>query len=108
MGNPINKKKRLYDSVRWRRLRNMVLNEEPLCRLCSTINRITPSKIADHIIPHRDNPDLFWDRDNLQALCPTCHSGIKRVQENTGIMPGCDINGFPIDPNHPWGKGGSE
>ena len=100
--------KRLYDTRRWRKLRDIVLSEEPLCRLCGQMNRVTPSKIADHIIPHKDDPDLFWDRDNLQALCKLCHDSAKAIKDHSGVYPGCDIDGFPIDPNHPWGKGGSE
>lgn len=28
---------------------------------------------VDHIIPHRDNAALFWDRGNWQGLCADCH-----------------------------------
>ena len=27
----------------------------------------------DHIIPHRGDRRLFWDRNNWQALCKSCH-----------------------------------
>ena len=30
----------------------------------------------DHIIPHRGDRKLFWDRDNWQALCKSCHAKI--------------------------------
>ena len=29
--------------------------------------------VADHIIPHKGNLELFWDEGNLQALCKSCH-----------------------------------
>ena len=29
--------------------------------------------MVDHIIPHKGNLELFWDEDNLQALCKPCH-----------------------------------
>ena len=29
--------------------------------------------VIDHIIPHRGDPILFWDRSNWQPLCKDCH-----------------------------------
>jgi 5-methylcytosine-specific restriction protein A len=29
---------------------------------------------VDHIVPHRGNQQLFWDRTNWQMLCHECHS----------------------------------
>jgi 5-methylcytosine-specific restriction endonuclease McrA len=28
---------------------------------------------VDHIVKHEGSDHRFWDRANLQALCPTCH-----------------------------------
>lgn len=56
----------------WRKLRAVILMEEPLCRAClaATPQRLTPSKQVDHI--NEDPNDN--DRGNLQALCTPCHS----------------------------------
>ncbi|MFG1378079.1 HNH endonuclease [Xanthobacter autotrophicus] len=40
--------------------------------------------MVDHIIPHRGDKALMWDRSNWQALCPTCptcHDRWKQSQE---------------------------
>nr|WP_254915489.1 HNH endonuclease [Haematobacter massiliensis] len=37
--------------------------------------------VADHIIPHRGDEAMFWDADNLQCLCKSCHDGVKAKQE---------------------------
>ena len=29
--------------------------------------------VVDHIIPHRGDQKLFWDQNNWQALCKSCH-----------------------------------
>jgi 5-methylcytosine-specific restriction protein A len=29
--------------------------------------------VVDHIIPHKGDKDLFWDSNNWQPLCKTCH-----------------------------------
>jgi 5-methylcytosine-specific restriction protein A len=65
--------KRLYKTARWRRLRKRVLSRNPLCVECERQGRITPATVVDHIIPHKGNLELFWDEDNLQALCKPCH-----------------------------------
>lgn len=97
---------RLYDSVRWRKVRQMVLNEEPLCRMCLSIKRTTPATVVDHVKPHKNDMNLFYDRDNLQALCAPCHDSAKQMQERHGYSQGCDANGYPLDADHPWGVNG--
>ena len=44
----------------------------------------------------------FWDSANWQSLCKTCHDSIKQRMEKSGVVEGCDVNGIPLDPNHPW------
>ena len=95
--------RRLYDSVRWRHLRAQVLNEEPLCRLCARMGRDTAADTVDHIEPHKGIYEKFYDRKNLQALCSHCH-GIKRRQDRGGLLPGCDIDGLPLDSKHWWNE----
>lgn len=93
---------KLYDSARWRKIRDMVLNQEPLCCLCLKSGKETPSTVVDHIKPHENDPKLFYDRENMQGLCASCHSGVKRMQENHGYSQACDAQGFPVDPLSPW------
>jgi 5-methylcytosine-specific restriction protein A len=57
--------------VAWRRLREVVLDAEPLCRECAKRGRATPAKEVDHILPLRDGGTN--DRENLQPLCCECH-----------------------------------
>jgi 5-methylcytosine-specific restriction endonuclease McrA len=59
-------------SGRWRKVRDQVIREEPLCRLrldCCTIRSTT----ADHIVPVRARPDLKYDRRNLRGSCQPCN-----------------------------------
>lgn len=58
-----------YNS-RWRRYREQYLREYPLCAECE---KPTPATVVDHIIPHKGNKQLFWDPDNHQPLCKSCH-----------------------------------
>lgn len=94
----------LYNTQRWRNLRAVVLEEEPVCRMCQQINKTTPSTVVDHIREHHGNKDLFWDRGNLQGLCGVCHNSGKALKEKHGFATGCDESGFPVDENHLWNK----
>lgn len=40
--------------------------------------------IVDHIIPHKGNMELFWDRDNWQAMSKECHDK-KTAREDGGF-----------------------
>jgi 5-methylcytosine-specific restriction endonuclease McrA len=45
----------------------------PLCEECLGHGVAMPATVVDHIVPHRGDPKLFWDRSNWQALCKRCH-----------------------------------
>lgn len=66
----------LYRSARWRRERAIFLKEHPYCYLCGA-----DAKIVDHIHPHHGNLELFWDSNNWQPMCISCHSA-KTMREN--------------------------
>jgi 5-methylcytosine-specific restriction endonuclease McrA len=58
---------------RWRRLRDQVVREEPICRLripgvCTLV-----STTGDHILPVRYRPDLKFERRNVQGSCRACN-----------------------------------
>lgn len=59
--------KRGYDSD-WRKLRLVVLDEEPVCRSCGR----EASEHVDHIVALAKGGTN--DRSNLQGLCQRCHS----------------------------------
>lgn len=40
---------------------------------CERRGHITPATVVDHIIPHEGNLELFWDENNIQSLCKSCH-----------------------------------
>lgn len=77
-------------NARWRRARLTWLKRHPLCRICEEAGRITPATVVDHIVPHKGDPALFWDRANWQSLCETHHNrktatedgGFGRVSKN--------------------------
>ena len=96
----------LYNSRAWRAARTAFLKERPFCAYCGKPLRGRDA-IVDHIIPHKGDERLFWDESNWQPLCKRCHDAHKQRQEHGGLVGGCDVDGFPIDMNHPWNKEGS-
>lgn len=57
----------------WQKTSKQYLAAHPLCVRCLREGRYKKATLVDHIIPHRGDEKLFWDRDNWQALCKRCH-----------------------------------
>jgi 5-methylcytosine-specific restriction protein A len=53
---------------RWQQAREAFLRRHPLCVMCLEENRYEPATVVDHVVPHRGDVELFWDRDNWQPL----------------------------------------
>ena len=39
--------------------------------------------VVDHVVPHRGDEQLFWDRSNWRALCKRCHDQKTRREDQT-------------------------
>jgi 5-methylcytosine-specific restriction endonuclease McrA len=78
------------------------LRIEPLCRLCLQAGRVTPAIVADHVVPHRGDYQLFR-LGELRSLCVECHNSLDR----TNAAPRFPVNadGTPSDPRHWWNVG---
>ena len=76
---------RLYGS-RWQRYRLVFLMEHPLCADPFGVHELGPEPgvVVDHRTPHRGDVVLFWDGDNHQPLCSSCH-GRKTAEEDGGF-----------------------
>ena len=85
-----------YSTHQWRRLRAMVLTDQPLCRYCQQMGQLTPATVCDHIKPVRLHPELAFEYDNLQPMCERCHNGIRAQEDKTGRRIGCGIDGVPL------------
>lgn len=71
---------RLYNLSRWNHpvngLRARCLSKNPICADPHKIGCRAPANEVHHKIDHEGNEQLFWDFNNLQALCKQCHSGM--------------------------------
>lgn len=92
----------LYNTKEWKQLRLAQLRKEPMCAYCLVLGMYTSANVADHKKPHKGDLTLFRDPDNLQSLCKLCHDSAKQTLERSGVLPGCDPSGRPLDPRHHW------
>jgi len=75
--------KRNYN-YKWQQARAGFLAKYPLCRRCTDRGLVVVATDVDHIIPHRNDMVLFWDKTNWQSLCGPCHSA-KTAAEDGGF-----------------------
>ena len=81
----LNSHDRGYDK-RWRRESAAHRFLNPLCAdpYRAHGGRPTAAEVTDHIVPHRGNAALFWDKSNWQSLCKPCHDR-KTATEDGGF-----------------------
>lgn len=65
--------KYLYNTSRWKTLRKEFLKVNPICVKCKANGVVKAATVVDHVKPHKGSESLFWDQNNWQALCKTCH-----------------------------------
>lgn len=66
----------------------------------------TPRRIGlvvNHIIPHKGNQQLFWDRSNWEPLCHDDHDIVAQREEHGRQTGAVDITGRPVG-DHPWNR----
>src|SRR4051794_10086504 len=70
----------------WDKARLHHIGNHPLCVECEREGKLVAVYAVDHIIPHRGDMELFWDTDNWQSLCRSCHARKSR-SEHVGPHP---------------------
>lgn len=72
-------RRHVYDSRRWRAMRDYKLATDPLCEICKAEGRVTLAVDVHHVLPigeaaTRDEAlRRAYDTSNLQSLCKECH-----------------------------------
>ena len=61
---------------------------------------------CDHIIAHKGDEELFFNLENTQTLCKGCHDSAKQSEEIHGHSKKIGSDGWPVDEQHPFNKGG--
>lgn len=87
-----NRKQRMaiYNTARWRRLREVKLMNNPLCENCLLEDRTTEAEDVHHMVSFMSTQDnitrrhLAFDYDNLKSLCKECHNKEHQVDNRYG------------------------
>lgn len=79
-----------YKTPRWEKLRQAVfLRDHYICQrsgeLCVGKAPAANSPVANHKTPHRGNPALFWDINNLETVSKRVHD--KDIQREEQAIP---------------------
>ena len=97
-----------YTTRRWQRLRREKLRVNPFCELCLKQGRLTVAVVVDHVVAIKAGGEVYPALDGLMSCCTPCHNRKTRVVEQLGqplkVKWGCDVRGYPLDPNHPWNR----
>lgn len=72
------------------------MNSSPLCVFCLEQEVVTSAAVVDHIKPHRGDEALFFDPDNLQSLCKSCHDSTKQRMEAGQEVVRYGADGWPL------------
>lgn len=103
---------RYYSTAHWRRLRALCYQRDHWrCSVpgCGSREDLT----ADHIVT-RPNVDHPTEADSLSNLRTLCGRHDRQIKERPGgtrrgnrgqlRVVGCDADGLPVDPSHPWAQ----
>ena len=90
----------LYKTARWRTIREAQLSKSPFCVRCAEDGQTVAATVADHVVPHKGDLELFYFGE-LQSLCYRHHNSDKQSEEVRGYSTRVGADGFPLDLNHP-------
>lgn len=70
----------------WDKAADSHRRRSPICIYCEMgafgqPKRITPARLVDHLIPHRGDQAVFWNKADWISCCKTCHDGPKQAIE---------------------------
>lgn len=80
-----------YNSKRWRQLRSLYLQANPLCEVSHKEGRIVAATLVDHIHPVRMG-GAFWSENNWQAMSDKEHARKSAFEgQLMNLMRGMDM-----------------
>lgn len=75
-----------YGTDRWRRLRlEVFVRDHFTCQRTGAVlvgkYPAPNSPVANHKVPHKGNPELFWDPSNIETVSKEVHDGLIQSEE---------------------------
>ncbi|RWY85197.1 HNH endonuclease [Rhizobium leguminosarum] len=87
--------RRLYQSARWRRIRQHQLASQPLCEWCLESETINEATEVHHSAPHRGDLELFWSGPFI-STCKPCHASRGQLEDNGRTVVRYGPDGWPL------------
>ena len=88
--------RRLYKTSRWRRLRDSVLRERPLCERCLRMEVVEPATVVHHKDGgHKGDETRFW-AGPFEALCKPCHDRFGAMEDRGVEVVEFGQDGWPL------------
>lgn len=76
---PVSVSQKIYNSQKWKKLRDAYIAEFPLCQSCLEKGKITPAEEVHHVQPfltgqtQQEIEALAFEWNNLMSVCHQCH-----------------------------------
>lgn len=84
-------RRKVYNSARWRRLRDVKLSMSPVCEICEEQGRYVPAVDVHHrrsfveAATPEEAQAIAYDYGNLMSLCKECHGKIHARRDSCNI-----------------------
>ena len=96
--------RKMRRSVRYKKWREGLIRGTTNCEFCDHFFFGPGERQLDHIVPVSVSPEGFWDDENTQVLCRSCHYEKSRREQKLlcsrpskqGYLLGCKSDGTPI------------
>ena len=98
--------RKLYKTKAWNDLRLTIIKRDKFkCQHCDTFvtkgKKSPRSAVVHHKEAHKGNLGLFYDPNNLELTCKSCHDGDLQSTEARGYSTKMGDDGWPVDAKHP-------
>jgi 5-methylcytosine-specific restriction protein A len=68
-------------TAQWDKAAATFRQQHPLCLGCSAVGDVEAAQLVDHVVPHKGNAVVFWDRTLWQPACRFHHDVVKQQLE---------------------------
>lgn len=88
--------RKLYGTVRWQRIREYQLSQQPLCERCLTMETVEPATVVHHREAHKGDEEKFWSGP-FESLCKPHHDGEGQREDRGQTIVTFGLDGWPLE-----------
>ena len=78
--------KAFYQGQRWRKVRDMKLQRDPLCEACAQAGRTTVAVLVHHLLPVKEHWEQRYNLDFMVSICHPCHNAIESELDAAKVL----------------------